>query len=76
MKLIGTYKIPEYAMCAIEYGDYTGLEEEDEEAINEFLESEFPNGYVVDWKDGAPYFTSYPAFGKATDVIDADFYEP
>ena len=30
MKHIGKYKIPEYAICAIEYGDYSGLDEQDE----------------------------------------------
>lgn len=80
MKLIGTYKIPEYAVCAIEYGDYTGINDEDEREIRDFLSREFPNGYIVDWNggdgSGEPYFSPCPAFGLATNVIDADFYEP
>ncbi len=80
MKHIGKYKIPQYAICAIEYGDFSGLDDEDIDNINEFLEDEFPNGFVADWhsneQDGEPYFTSCPAFGMATEVVDADFYEP
>lgn len=29
MKYIGKYKIPKYAICAIENGDFSGLDEED-----------------------------------------------
>lgn len=80
MKHIGKYKIPQYAICAIEYGDFSGLDEEDIDNINEFLYYEFLNGFVVDWHinepDGEPYFTSCPAFGMAAEVVDADFYEP
>ncbi len=80
MKYIGEYKIPEYAVCAIEYGDFSGISEEDEREIKNFLKKEFPKGYVVDWRandrDAEPYFSSRPAFGLTTSVIDADFYEP
>ena len=80
MKHIGKYKIPQYAICAIEYGDFSGLDEEDIDNINKFLEDEFPNGFVVDWHsndpDGEPYFCRYPEFGLATDVVESDFYEP
>lgn len=80
MKLIGTYKIPEYAICAIEYGDNTCMTAEDDKMMKDFLEREFPNGYVVDWHtnepQGEPYFSSNPAFGLPTTVVDADFYEP
>ncbi len=80
MKHIGTYKIPEYAICPIEYGDFTGVCDEDEKMIKDFLAREFPKGYVVDWHPdepkGEPYFTTVPEFGLATTVVDADFYEP
>lgn len=80
MKYIGKYKIPEYAICAIEYGDYSGLDEQDEREIRDFLSEEFPNGFVVDWQgnepEGEAYFSTVPEFGLPTNVIDADFYEP
>lgn len=77
MELIGTYKIPEYAVCAIEYGDYTGLTDEEEREIRYFLSKEFPNGFVVDWHgnepDVEPYFSPSPAFWLGTNDIDAYF---
>lgn len=80
MKYIGKYKIPEYAICAIEYGDYSGLDEQDKCEIMDFLSEEFPNGFVVDWHgnepEGEAYFSTSPEFGLPTNVIDADFYEP
>lgn len=80
MKLIGTYKIPEYAICAIEYGDYSGISDEDEQEIKNFLIREFPTGYVVDWHtnepEHEPYFSPVPEFGLPTNVVDADFYKP
>ena len=80
MKHLGKYKIPEYAICAIEYGDFSGLSDEDEQNVNEFLERECPNGCIVYWhsddEDNEPYFCSYPEFGLAATVVEADFYEP
>lgn len=80
MERIGTYSIPTYAICAIEYGDFSGVNDEDEKIIKEFLESEFHNGFVADWHtnepDGEPYFSRFPAFGLACEVVDADFYMP
>lgn len=49
MKHIGKYKIPKYAICAIENGDFSGLDEEDIDNINEFLEGEFRMGL---WQTG------------------------
>lgn len=80
MKYIGKYKIPEYAVCAIEYGDYTGLTDEEKREIIDFMSDNFPNGCVVDWHGNTPegeaYFSTAPEFGLPTNVIDADFYEP
>lgn len=37
------YIIPSHMLCAIEYGDYTGISDDDEIAIDRFLES-LPKG--------------------------------
>ncbi len=74
MTFANTYKIPTYAICYIEYGDINKLEEPDVEQIDNFIRTNFPNGFIVYWKDENPYFSSTPAFGKATEVVDADFY--
>lgn len=38
-----TYIIPAHLLVAIEYGDYTGLTDHDEQKLNEFLEN-LPQG--------------------------------
>ena len=64
LKDLGTYHIPEWALCAMENGDYEGLNDEETEVLNEFLDKHFPDGYVVsvDWGDYHE-FNAFPAFG-------------
>ena len=77
MELIGTYKIPAFAICAIEYNDYSGLNDDDEKAIKNFLDS-FSGGFIADWSQNIdnPYFSAYnDIFGFiGCDVIDVNFY--
>ena len=64
-----TEQIPDYALPALINGDYSGLEEEDIQNINEWLErSEIKE--VLPPEDSDPYFSNYPAFGLPTDVWD------
>ena len=75
MKYEGTYQIPTYAIQYIEYGDASGLDDLDIELTDGFIATNFPKGYVVDWKDiDSPYFCSHPEFGMAAEVVEADFY--
>ncbi len=75
MVFAGTFQIPTYAICYIEYGDASGLDDLDIELIDGFINANFPNGFSVDWKDiDNPYFSSHPEFGLPMDVVDADFY--
>ena len=77
MEFIGTYKIPTYAICAIEYWDFSGLNDDDEEIIKDFISRNFPNGFIADYKGiENPYFCAFPSFGIAADCIDVDFYLP
>lgn len=80
MKLITVEKIPTWAMCYLEYGDPTGLEEEDIFQADGFINENFPRGYVMELQvDGdcvSPYYTSHPAFGLGCEVYDVAFYEP
>ena len=64
LKDLGTYHIPEWALCAMENGDYEGLNDEETEVLNEFIDKHFPDGYVmsVDWGDYHE-FNAFPAFG-------------
>lgn len=73
LKLVATEAIPQYAVCYIEYGDATGLEEEDIEATDKFL-ANYP-GAVFDYKEGTEGFCAYPAFGLACDCIETDIYQ-
>ena len=70
------YTFPSYALSALINGDYSGLEKEDESALNAFLERE--KGIDVwdiksDEETGEscePYFSRNPEFGLACDCVD------
>ena len=53
LKDLGTYDIPEWALCAMENGDYEGMTEEEEHIFHEFFEKHFPEGFVssIDWNN-------------------------
>ena len=53
LKDLGTYHVPEWALCAMENGDYEGLTDEETKVLNDFIDKHFPDGYVmtVDWDD-------------------------
>ena len=70
------YTFPSYALCALVNGDTSGLDDEDERALNAFLERE--KGIDV-WtvktneetgESCEPYFSSNPEFGLACDCVD------
>ena len=65
LKDLGTYDIPEWALCALENGDYEGLSDEETTILNEFMEKHFPEGFVstIDW-DKPNEFNVLPAFGS------------
>lgn len=79
LRFVGTFPIPSYMLCALVNGDYSGLEPEDCELLDNWLATNFPNGCSVDVKEenlGNPYFTAYPeVVHLAADVVDVDFYE-
>lgn len=59
------YDIPEWAVCAIEYGDRSGLTEEDEKELDEWQLSLKKDGYVwnVVFTSDTDAFNRHPAFG-------------
>ena len=65
LKSLGTYDIPEWALCAMENGDHEGLTDEEETAFREFFDERFPEGYLadIDWDD-YDEFNVMPAFGE------------
>ena len=61
------YDIPEWAVCALAYGDYSALAEEDEKTLNDWTASLKKDGYVWDivFTSDTDEFNPYPAFGLA-----------
>ena len=70
---LGTYDIPDWAIPAMENGDYDGLTEEETDALNTFLDKHFPQGFVseVRWDD-THEFNTRPAFGPRNDHAVTD----
>ena len=64
LKDLGTYDVPEWALCAMENGEYEGLNEEETTALHDFREKHFPDGFVseIDWENPNE-FNVLPAFG-------------
>lgn len=64
LKDLGTYDIPEWALYAMENGDFEGVTEEEEYIFHEFFDKHFPDGFVhsIDW-DNPNEFNVLPAFG-------------
>ena len=64
LKDLGTYDIPEWALCAMENGDYEGLTDEETKVLNDFMKKHFPDGFVssIDWNNPND-FNVLPAFG-------------
>ena len=54
-----TYKIPEWAVCALFYGDYSGLSDEDAANLDKFLQTVEGEGHWNLDNDAEPYCSSY-----------------
>ena len=65
------YQFPAYALCALFNGDLDGLEDEDIENFERFMDQ---NKNIDVWDDKEPdqepYFAPYPEFGLACNVVD------
>lgn len=70
---LGSYDIPDWAIPAMENGDFDGLTEDETNALNTFLDKHFPQGFVseVRWDD-AHEFNTLPAFGPRNDHAVTD----
>ena len=55
IKLWDTALIPVWAIPAIEYGDYSGLDDDDIAAVTAYV-AKLPAGAVIEY-DGRPYFS-------------------
>lgn len=65
-------KIPTWAICAIVNADYSGLEDEDIEILEKWLDTCGYDHICCPNEDAEPYFTPCPAFGLACEVYDVE----
>ena len=68
--------IPVWALCALINNDYSGLEDEDITLIDKWLETSGYTYVCCPDDDEEIYFSGFPAFGFASDVIDCWCYYP
>jgi len=74
IKYWNTLSIPEWAVCAIEYGDYSGLCDNEIALIEGFFQ-DFPcDQFTIQWGNDR-FFCYFPAFGLPCTCIDAEIYE-
>lgn len=66
------YSIPTWAICALEYGDYSGLNDEDIKNIESFLDGLPELGGTFTYND-EKYFSNSPAFGLPCDCVDVEY---
>jgi hypothetical protein len=69
-----TYTIASHFVTAIEYGDYSGLEEGEEEALEAFLDT-LPRGFHTwQWSDNGEEFATDEVTGLKASCITATLY--
>ena len=66
------YTIPTWSICAIEYGDYSGLTDEDIQILETFLADLPQAGGCFSYSE-EEYFSRYPSFGLACTCVEADY---
>ena len=72
IQLIEEATIAEYFICAIEYGDYSGLDDKEESQLNEWLEN---YRYCIFEYGNRDEFTRCEITGLMTTCINVKIYE-
>ena len=72
IQLIEEATIAEYFVCAIEYNDYSGLDDEEESQLNEWLEN-YPN-CIFEYGD-RDEFTRCEVTGLMSDCVEVKIYK-
>ena len=67
---VDTKQVPDYALPAIINGDFSNLDAEETELVQEFM-GRYPN-CIFSYRDVSPSFESKPAFGKTADCVPVD----
>lgn len=76
MEIQTTYRIPEHFACAIINDDYSGLSDDDEKHLNEWLKRVKPGWACA--PDGEPFFAHGHALNanEGADCYDIAFIKP
>ena len=74
MSFYDAFSVPEWALCAIEYGDYSGLSDEEIAQVEQFSKEWPTDRYYIEWGYDR-YFSNNPAFGLPCECLDAGIYE-
>ena len=61
----GSYDIPKWALSYIMNGDASGISDQEQEMVDDFLKKNFPDGFIPEVEEGeGKELNSYPAFGE------------
>ena len=61
----GSYDIPKWALPYIMNGDASGISDHEQELVDNFLEKNFPDGFIPEVEEGeGKELNLYPAFGE------------
>lgn len=73
---IDSIKLPTWALCYIVNNDSSGISDEDQEQVDEWIKETFPDhiGLIFDQSEEGEFFTHSPPFGLACNCIQADVY--
>ena len=72
MELNEKTSLPTWAIVPIEYGDTSGIDSEDEQALGAWLET-LPKDSVFKYGEDE-YFTRSPAFGLPATCVDVEVF--
>lgn len=73
MRMINTIEnFPSWSICALEYGDFEGLENEEIKQVNRFAEK-YAGAYFEYSSDS--HFSNSPEFGLACDCVILTVYK-
>ena len=62
--------VPVWALCYLINADPSGLEDSEINAVDKWMEQSGVKYVCAPEEENAPYFSAFPAFGLAADVID------
>jgi hypothetical protein len=71
---IDSVSIPDWAICALVYGDHSGLTDKESRQVDEFAADYPQDKFHWHW-EMTPHFSNRPAFGLPCECVDLLIYE-